>query len=164
MITIVFHGGLRKFGRRFNLHAASPAEALRALFLQIDGLREYVAERHYQVRAGGHDCSEADIKDVLADGSRKIVHIVPRVAGAGKNGGLQIVIGVVLIAASWYAGGAAGWGYLGAAGYGMATMAFMMGASMILGGVSQMLTKPPISRHRRRQTRHPYPCGAGHLC
>ena len=143
MIRVVFHGDLQRFGRRFDLHAATPAEALRALFLQICGLREYIAERHYQVRVGGHDCSEADIKDVLAEGCRKTVHVVPRVAGAGKNGGFQIVIGIVLIAASWYAGGAAGWGYLGAAGYGMATMAFMMGASMILGGVSQMLTKTP---------------------
>ena len=143
MIRVVFHGDLQRFGRRFDLHAATPAEALRALFLQIDGLREYVADRYYQVRAGGHDCSEADIKDVLAEGCHKTVHVVPRVAGAGKNGGLQIVIGIVLIAASWYMGGAAGWAYLSAAGYGMATMAFMMGTSMILGGVSQMLTKTP---------------------
>lgn len=141
MITILFHGDLQRFGRRFDLHAATPAEALRALFLQIDGLREYVADRYYQVRAGGHDCSEADIKDVLAEGFHKTVHIVPRVAGAGKNGGLQIVIGIVLIAASWWAGGAAGWGYL--LGGGIATMAFTMGTSMILGGVSQMLTKTP---------------------
>ena len=145
MIRVVFHGDLQRFGRRFDLHAATPAEALRALFLQIDGLREYVADRYYQVRAGGHDCSEADIKDVLAEGCHKTVHVVPRVAGAGKNGGLQIVIGIVLIAASWYMGGAAGWGYLSAAGATatMATMAFMMGVSMVLGGVSQMLTKTP---------------------
>ena len=37
MITIVFHGDLQRFGRRFDLHAATPAEALRALFLQICG-------------------------------------------------------------------------------------------------------------------------------
>ncbi|MDG6843250.1 tail assembly protein, partial [Glaesserella parasuis] len=70
------------------------------------------------------------------------VHFTPVVAGAGKNMNvMNIVIGVVLIAASWYAGGAAGWGYLGAqAG---ATMAFTVGASMVLSGVMGLLTKPP---------------------
>lgn len=54
---------------------------------------------------------------------------------------MNIVIGVVLIAASWYAGGAAGWGYLGAQTG--ATMAFTVGASMVLSGVMGLLTKPP---------------------
>lgn len=143
MITVCFHGGLRKFGRRFDLHAESPAAAMRLLLAQIDGLHEYLSGGSFQVRAAGRNCSEADIAERFQTASSQTVHIVPRVAGAGRNGGLQIVIGVILIAASWYAGGAAGWGYLGAAGYGMATMAFMMGASMVLGGVSQMLTKTP---------------------
>lgn len=143
MITVCFHGGLRKFGRRFDLHAESPAAAMRLLLAQIDGLHEYLSGGSFQVRAAGRNCSEADIAERFQTASSQTVHIVPRVAGAGRNGGLQIVIGVILIAASWYAGGAAGWGYLGASGYGMATMAFMMGASMIIGGVSQMLTKTP---------------------
>ena len=31
MITVCFYGGLRKYGRRFDLHAATPAEAMRLL-------------------------------------------------------------------------------------------------------------------------------------
>lgn len=150
MITVCFYGGLRKYGRRFDLHAATPAEAMRLLLAQIEGLQAHFAEGFYQVRVNGKNCSESDIAERFQAASNQTVHIVPRVAGAGRNGGLQIVIGVILIAASWYMGGAAGWGYLGATGvsatgfgYGMATMAFMMGASMIMGGVSQMLTKTP---------------------
>ena len=47
----------------------------------------------------------------------------------------------MLIAASWYAGGAAGWAYLGAqAG---ATMAFAVGASLIVSGAISLLTPTP---------------------
>lgn len=38
MITVCFYGDLRKYGRRFVLHAATPAEALHALFMQLNGL------------------------------------------------------------------------------------------------------------------------------
>ena len=70
------------------------------------------------------------------------IHFTPVIAGAGKGVGIgQIIVGVVLIAASWYAGGAAGWAYLGAqAG---ATMAFTVGASLVISGAISLLTPTP---------------------
>lgn len=53
------------------------------------------------------------------------------------------MVGTVLIAASWWAGGAAGWSYLGASGFAGATAAFFAGASMIFSGVASMLTPTP---------------------
>ena len=99
----------------------------------------------YKVRIGKEYLSPQDLEKGLFYRLKKgmKIHITPVIQGAKKNGVWQIVVGVVLIAASWYAGGAAGWGYLGAQGYAGATMAFSMGVSLALGGVAQMLTKTP---------------------
>ncbi|EIJ12062.1 bacteriophage lambda tail assembly protein I-like protein [Escherichia coli 900105 (10e)] len=66
---------------------------------------------------------------------------MPRLAGAGK-GGLQIVLGAAAIVGSFFTAGAtmALWGSaLAAGGFSATTMLFSLGASMILGGVAQML-------------------------
>ena len=139
----MFYGSLRTYGRRFDLRVNTPAQAMKLLMVQISGLKASLQSGAYQVRFKGLDLSEDDVKTGFHERGEGVLHIVPRVSGAGKNSAVaQIVIGVVLIAASWYAGGAAGWGYLGAQGYAGATMAFMMGSSMILGGVTQLLTQP----------------------
>lgn len=143
MITVMFYGSLRTYGRRFDLCVNTPAQAMKLLMVQISGLKASLQSGAYRVRFKGLDLSEDDVKTGFHEQGEGVLHIVPRVSGAGKNSAVaQIVIGVVLIAASWYAGGAAGWGYLGAQGYAGATMAFMMGSSMILGGVTQLLTQP----------------------
>ncbi|MDG6831334.1 tail assembly protein, partial [Glaesserella parasuis] len=67
------------------------------------------------------------------------VHFTPVVAGAGKSGVLSIVAGAFLIGAAFM---------LGPMGFGMvqgmtAMMMGSMGASLLLGGAMQMLTRPP---------------------
>ncbi len=121
------------------------AEAIRALATQLPAFRQKLSDGWYQVRIAGQDVSAsgltAQLHEVLPDGS--VIHIVPRVAGA-KNGGIfQIVLGVAAIAASFVTAGAsmAAWGAaLGAGGLTASTVLFSLGASMILGGVAQMLT------------------------
>ncbi len=103
----------------------------------------------YQIRIAGQDVDEtslsARLHEPLPDGA--IVHIVPRMAGAKSGGLFQVVLGAALIAASFipglnvavWAGAAATWG----------SLAFSLGAGMMLGGVAQMLTpqaKIPSSR------------------
>lgn len=139
MIKVIFHGDLRRFGQEFKLHAQCPAEALKALLIQIEGLRQHINAGSYQVKFNTEIFSEEDLKERFHHKANGDLHITPITAGAGKY--TQIIIGVVLIAASWYVGGAAGWAYLGASS--LASGMFMMGASMVLGGIAQMLTKPP---------------------
>ncbi|WP_024166711.1 tail assembly protein, partial [Escherichia coli] len=95
----------------------------------------------YQIRIAGEDTAPeavyARLHEPLGEGGHPIV---PRLAGAGK-GGLQIVLGA---APSWvfFTAGAsmALWGSaLAAGGFSATTMLFSLGASMILGGVAQML-------------------------
>ncbi len=81
----------------------------------------------------------ARLHEQLGEGT--VIHIVPRLAGAGK-GGLQIVLGAAAIVGSFFTAGAsmALWGSaLAAGGFSATTMLFSLGASMILGGVAQML-------------------------
>ena len=98
MITICLYGDLRRFGRRYVFHAATPSEALHALFTQINGLRQHIRDGLYQVRWNGSDCGEEKIKAVFNQPSSGVLHIVPRTAGGGKVA--QIVVGVVLLVIS----------------------------------------------------------------
>ena len=130
MITVNFYGDLSQFGRRFSLHVATPAEAMRALLLQIQGLREHLAKGMYQVRFKRQDMSEASLQDDMSQVGDGVLHIVPRVTGAGKWG--QVIAGAVLIVA----------GYFGLAGP-IGGFMVKMGFAMVMGGVAQLLTKTP---------------------
>lgn len=133
MITVCLHGSLREYGRRFDLHVETPAEALRALFLQFDGLRNQMRSGFFQVRFNGQDQSEAGIAEAFARPAAGILHLVPRVAGASRPG-WQIVAGVVLMAVGYFTFGAT-------SAWGAAMISAGMGMS--IGGVAQLLTKPP---------------------
>ena len=138
MITIALYGNLRKYGRRFDLHVGTAAEALRLLMVQLEGFRQDLERGSFQVRFKKSDLSEENLKEGLHEQAEGVLHIVPRVQGAGKNFGaiVNIVIGIVLVIVSWPSGGAAGWSYMTAAGV-------LSGAAMVIGGVAQLLTKVP---------------------
>jgi predicted phage tail protein len=97
-----------------------------------------MAEQHYRVSVGTYDLSLDEIHDPA--GSQEI-KIVPVVAGAGATG--RILIGVGLIAAAFFTGGAT-IGLLGlAAPLSVSTVLAGIGVSLVLGGVSQLLTPVP---------------------
>ena len=132
MITVNFYGDLSQFGRRFSLHVATPAEAMRALLLQIQGLREHLAKGMYQVRFKRQDMSEASLQDDMSQVGDGVLHIVPRVTGAGKWG--QVIAGVALMVVGYFITP-----YSGPIGGFMVKMGF----AMVMGGVAQLLTKTP---------------------
>lgn len=109
-----------------------------------------MSEGWYQVRIAGQDTSEetlsARLHDPLPSGA--VIHIVPRLAGAGGGGGLQVVLGVAAVAASFFTAGAsmAAWGAaLSAGAMSASSVLFSLGAAMMLGGVAQMLAPKPKS-------------------
>ncbi|MGH5705175.1 tail assembly protein [Escherichia coli] len=110
------------------------AEAIRALATQLPSFRQKLNEGWYQVRISGRDAGEnelsARLNEPLANGA--VIHVVPRLAGAKSGGVFQAVLGAALIAVAWW--NPVGW-LGGAAVSGM----YAAGASMILGGVAQML-------------------------
>lgn len=63
----------------------------------------------------------------------EITYVIPKIR-AHKNGKgfFGLIIGIALVAASWWAGGAGGWAYLG-----------MMGASLALSSAAALMTPMP---------------------
>nr|ELB9001944.1 tail assembly protein [Escherichia coli] len=138
------HGDLQRFGRRISLYVNTAAEAIRALSLQVPGFRCQMNEGWYQIRIAGEDTVPEAVYARLHEplSGRTVIHIVPRLAGAGGNGVFQVVLGAAAIVGSFFTAGAtmALWGAaLSAGGLTATTMLFSLGASMILGGVAQML-------------------------
>ncbi|KNF17163.1 tail assembly protein [Escherichia coli] len=106
------------------------AEAIRALSMQMPGFRRQMNEGWYQIRIAGDDTAPeavyARLHEQLGEGT-----VI-----------LQIVLGAAAIVGSFFTAGAsmALWGSaLAAGGFSATTMLFSLGASMILGGVAQML-------------------------
>ncbi|EBN5475468.1 tail assembly protein [Salmonella enterica] len=140
MARICLYGDLQRFGKRISLDIKTAAEGVYALAMQIPGFRQRMSEGWYQIRIAGEDVSEqtlsARLHEPLPPGV--VIHIVPRMEGAKSGGVFQVVLGAVAVVAAFWTGGAsmAVWGAL-------STGLFTAGASMMLGGVAQMLTPQP---------------------
>ena len=146
MVTIRLVGEAgRKFGRKFQLAIKTPAEGLRALMLQIPGLREYLLE------SGDKGVAWKVITDYAQDGideeqllwpisERLVLAPVP----VGRGGVGKIVAGVALVAFAVITAGAGLIPGLGL-GFGASTAIGIgaIGASMIFGGVAELLTPTP---------------------
>lgn len=137
--TIHLWGALRKqFGPEFRLQVSSVTEAAHALSRMVDGFGATVAKSAFRIILGDRDTGrllhEEEVRGVLPVGVD--IHIVPAVQGAGGHGmGIgKIIIGAILVVASFYAGGTAGWAYFGgegAAAAGGAAAGALSTASMI---------------------------------
>ncbi|MDU4440298.1 MAG: tail assembly protein [Haemophilus parainfluenzae] len=146
MVQVKFYGDLKRFVREpVELEVDSFSELMSGLLTQIKGLREHLKKGCYKVRIGKNTyLEESQVKANIDFKADCTIHFIPVIVGAGKGVGIgQIIVGVVLIAASWHAGGAAGWSYLGAQGFAGATMAFTVGASLIVSGAISLLTPTP---------------------
>ncbi|WP_397448118.1 tail assembly protein [Pseudomonas sp. NA-150] len=136
MTTIKLYGLLRRFGREFRLSVRSPAEAIRALCVQIPGFEKFLSSSkeaglEYAVFRGKQNLAEGE----LGFQGQGEIRIAPVMAGSKRGGALQTIIGAVLIVVGLViTGGTFGAG----APFGSALIA--MGASMALGGVIQMLS------------------------
>ena len=128
------YGRLAKFlGRRvFHADVANAAEAVRFLLANFPQMEKHMADQHYRVSVGSYDLSEDELHDPAG---QQQIKIVPVLAGAGAVG--RIIAGVALIALASLVG-------LGAiAGVALNTIVFGVGASLVLGGVAQLLTPVP---------------------
>ncbi len=128
--TIKLYGVLgQKFGREFKLDVANTREAMRALSVQIAGFEHFMLHAHEQglrfavfLKSKNSSNKRGKKRPAIYDHETKrlitgdnigeeqldmnteadTIHIVPRVMGAGGNNGiLQLVLGAILIAASF---------------------------------------------------------------
>jgi len=132
------YGRLAKFlGRRvFRADVANAAEAVRFLLANFPQLERHMTDQHYRVSLGSYDLA---VDELHNPAGQQQIKIVPVLAGAGAVG--RIIAGVALIALA----SVVTFGTLGgvvAAGV-LNSMVFGVGASLVLGGVAQLLTPVP---------------------
>ena len=160
MRVIKVYGSLAKFlgQRSFRAAVSTPAEAMRFLVANFPGLREHMAEKYYKVGVGKIDLDIGDQPEQLhyPTGKAEAIRIVPVITGAKSGATSKILIGIGLIAAAFIIGPAVG-GFLGigaglggavGSGAGLVGGAFassigMIGVSLVIGGVAQLLTPVP---------------------
>nr|BAR30630.1 Putative phage-related protein [uncultured Mediterranean phage uvMED] len=153
MKKVILRGELgKKFGRVHNFDLNTPAEAIRALSANFEGFQRELCEAGergigYMVQIGRDAMQSLDEID-NPTGSMEAISITPVLQGAGGGGVGQIFAGIGLIAAAIVLG-PIGLGVLGATGAiagtaGVATAIGYVGAALILGGTSQLLS-PTIS-------------------
>lgn len=147
---IKVYGSLAKFLKRrvFRADVANPAEAVRFLLANFPALRSHMADQHYKVLVSDNALDIGDQPEQLhfPIGAEEEIKIVPVMAGAGSGVG-KILAGIGLIAAAIIlgpvAGGFLGLGVTGVLTGGVATAIGAIGTSLVLGGVSQLLTPTP---------------------
>ena len=144
---IKVYGELAKFvGQKlFQAEIGTAAEAIRFLVANFPGLDQHMADRHYKVIVGQDSLAMDEIHN---PSGQQVIKIVPVVAGAGGSTA-QILIGIGLIALSFAFPGSgvfAGFNAVGAAGTTAGTLTTIgnaisiVGASLVLGGVAQLIS------------------------
>ena len=164
MKVVKVYGALRKrLGQcRFEFEVDTPAQAIKALCVNFPGLDKWLIDSEqtgmgFRVTVGKERITQEDASvAVLPWSERDVFSIAPVLAGAGQGFG-QVLAGIGLVALAIVAG-PAGAGFLGlGAGFisGATASAVSValggiGASLILGGVAQMLSpQPDISALQR---------------
>ena len=160
MKVVKVYGALRKFlgGRcRFEFEVDTPAQALKALCVNFPGLDRWLMDSEtngagFRVTVG-RDKITADAPEglILPWSEREVFSITPVICGAGQGVG-QIFAGIGLIALSFLLPGAGLFGATSLFGATAATAGTAgvlttigtaisgIGASLILGGVAQMIS------------------------
>lgn len=135
--TVKLYGQLRQFGKSYPLAVRTPAEAIKALCVQIPGFERFISNAKsrglvFAVFLGKRNIGEAELQ---YQGAGDII-IAPVIEGSKRAGVMQTIIGAALIVVATIATGGVGgfaaggaWGAVGAAG-----------VSMSIGGVIQMLS------------------------
>ena len=164
MKVIKVYGALReRLGQcRFELNVATPAQAIKALCVNFPGLDKWLIDSEqdgvaYRVRVGKEEATPSDLSVLgLPWSEREVFSITPVIAGAGGGFG-RVLVGALLIGASFAFPGA---GLFGASAFGVfgplsagtigalttvGTALSAVGAGLVLTGVSQIISPTPPS-------------------
>ena len=130
--------------KEFDAVINSTADAIKFLLSNFPQLEGHMNDRHYQVIVNDYDIGEEELHHPIGSEG---VSIVPVISGSGGRGGLgKILLGAVLIGATFLTGGA----FISQAPFkaltftgGLAKGSFYLGAALVLQGVSDMLFPMP---------------------
>ncbi len=139
--TVKLYGHLgQRFGKVHHLDVADARDAVRALSALHRGFQQaLVAHRHgYRVILDNAPmCDHLELQLPARE-----IKFVPVVAGAGHGLG-EVILGAVLIVASFYSGGLTAAGLTAGEASAVGGMALSMGMTMVMTGIAQALAKPP---------------------
>lgn len=143
LTTIRLYGALgARFGRVHKLAVQTSAEAVKALCINFDGLEDYLlnAKKNGMVFAVFRGKRNIGFQDFKVLGGDSDIRIAPVMEGAKKAGLFQTILGAVMVVAGVITGVMTGWTGVGLTfGAGL----IMSGASMMAGGIYQMLSPQP---------------------
>ncbi|EGT4489707.1 MULTISPECIES: tail assembly protein [Cronobacter] len=140
--TVRLYGALgARFGRVHRLVIASPAEACRALSVILPGFEQYMQTAHlrglrFAVFRGKKNIGQDELKH---NSGEEDIRIAPVIAGSKRGGVLQTILGAVLVVGALALGPVG----IGAIQGSTAMSIGLMGGSMMIGGVVQMLSPQP---------------------
>ena len=139
---IKLYGKLAKFiGHRvLEADVATAAEAVRFLLANWPELEAHMSDQHYRVSIGTYDI---DLEELHHPAGAAPISFVPVVAGA-KSGIFKVIAGIAIIAFAIVTAGAGLIAGLGL-GFGASTAISigLVGLSLVVGGISQLLTPTP---------------------
>ena len=153
MKIIKVYGELRKkLGQAtFELEVDNPSHAIKALCVNFPDLTNWFLNNDdqgngFKVTVGKQKIYKTNLKPMLEPWSEKdVMHIVPVIKGAGRGLG-QVLAGALLVGLAVFAGpaitGALGGGVFGAS---VTKALTYIGTSLIIGGISQILSPTPDS-------------------
>lgn len=139
----------RLFGADWELFVSSPAEAIRAIDANLKGaLKQYLntkgRDKLYKISLGRKE-NGVDEDGVRGPCGQQDVYLLPVIKGRNSGVG-KILAGIAIIALVFATGGAAlgaGGSLFGITAGTVGTIGLGIGASLILGGISQLLTPSP---------------------
>lgn len=143
LTTIRLYGALgAQFGRVHKLSVQTSAEAVKALCINLDGLESYLlnAKKNGMTFAVFRGKRNIGVEDYQSLGGNNDIRIAPVMEGAKKAGMFQTILGAVLVVAGVVTGVLTGWTGVGLT---FASGMIMSGASMMAGGIYQMLSPLP---------------------
>ncbi|MDD1022778.1 tail assembly protein [Pseudomonas sp. TNT2022 ID1048] len=139
MQTVLLSGSLAKmFGREHRVAITGGFKEVMGYFRQFPGFERYMLQSadqglRFAVFNGRRNLSETDIHQPLG---KEVIRIAPVLSGSKRAGGLQTILGAVLMAVAYYNP----FGFLTGPA---ASFLMMTGVSMAMGGVMQMLAPLP---------------------
>jgi predicted phage tail protein len=135
MREIRLYGKLAKFLKRrvFRAEVGSVAEAVRFLVANFPQVEKHMADQCYRVSVGERDL---DLDEIHHPSGEQVIKIAPVIAGAGTVG--RIILGVALVAGALIIGQP----WLGKFAF---DALIGVGASLVLGGVAQLLSPVPAT-------------------
>ena len=130
---IILYGEARKlFGKKYRLDVESPAEAIKALSMMVDGFREWLLknkDEKFVVTVNGKSIEESML---TARGEGDIAIRVASIRARKGGGAFGIIAGLALIAFTWWSP----FTWVAKATFSL----YAMGAGLVLSGAAMMLS------------------------